>query len=298
MGILNPRPGAENGLRDPGDGLVLTDHTLMQNVLHVQQLFPLALHQLGDGNTRPALDDAGNLLLCDLIPEEGAALTLVGNGLFLFQLLLELGQLPELQLAGFFVVVAPLGNLQIGFQLLDLFPQPLHPLNGVLLVVPLGLFGVEVLPEIGQFLLQLAQPLLGECVCLLFQGSLLNFQLDDLPGDHVQFGGHGVDLGTDEGAGLVHQIDGLVRQEPVGDVPVGEGGSGNQGVILNLDAVKHLVPLLQAPENGNGVLDGGLIHHDRLEPALQSGVLFDVLPVLVQGRCADAVQLAPCQHGL
>ncbi|GBD28426.1 hypothetical protein HRbin31_00443 [bacterium HR31] len=59
-----------------------------------------------------------------------------------------------------------------------------------------------------------------------------------------------------------------------------------------------LVLLLQAPEDGDGVLHRRLPHVDRLEPALQGRVLLDVLPVLVQGSSADAVQLAAGQHGL
>ena len=42
--------------------------------------------------------------------------------------------------------------------------------------------------------------------------------------------GHGVHLGADQGAGLVHQVDGLVRQETVGDVAVGEHGRRDEGL--------------------------------------------------------------------
>ena len=42
----------------------------------------------------------------------------------------------------------------------------------------------------------------------------------------------------------------------------------------------------------------GAIDQDRLEAALEGGVLLDVLAVLVEGRGADAVQLAARQHRL
>src|SRR5438874_2079366 len=42
----------------------------------------------------------------------------------------------------------------------------------------------------------------------------------------------------------------------------------------------------------------GRLDHHRLEPPLQRPVLLDVLPVFVQGRGADALQLAPRQRGL
>ena len=46
------------------------------------------------------------------------------------------------------------------------------------------------------------------------------------------------------------------------------------------------------------ILDIGLIHGDRLEAALQRGVLLDVLAVLVEGGGADDLNLAPAQGGL
>ena len=39
------------------------------------------------------------------------------------------------------------------------------------------------------------------------------------------------------------------------------------------------------------LLEGGLLDHDRLEAALEGGVLLDVLAELVEGRGADALQL-------
>ena len=46
------------------------------------------------------------------------------------------------------------------------------------------------------------------------------------------------------------------------------------------------------------LVDGRLVDHDRLEPALQRRVLLDVLAVLVQGGGADALHLAAGQAGL
>ncbi len=114
----------------------------------------------------------------------------------------------------------------------------------------------------------------------------------------IQLCGHGVQLGLDHSASFIHEVDGLIRQEAVGDIAVRQRCGGDQGGILNLHAVVHLIALLQATQDGDGVLHSGLIHHDRLETALQSGVFFDILAVLVQGGRADAVQLAAGQHGL
>ena len=59
-----------------------------------------------------------------------------------------------------------------------------------------------------------------------------------------------------------------------------------------------LVALAQAAQDGDRLLDGGLVHEHRLEAALQGGVLLDVLAVLVERGGADGVQLAARQHRL
>ena len=146
--------------------------------------------------------------------------------------------------------------------------------------------------------MQFGKTRLGQLVLLLLQSGLLDLHLDDLPGHRVQLSRHGVHFRPDLGAGFIDQIDGLVGQEPVGDIPMGQRCGGNDGGVRDLHAVEHLVPLLQATQNGDGILHRGFIHLHRLEPALQSCVLFNILPVLVQRRRADAVQLAPSQHGL
>ena len=59
-----------------------------------------------------------------------------------------------------------------------------------------------------------------------------------------------------------------------------------------------LVAVAQTFEDLDGVLHRGLAHLDRLEPALQSGVLLDVLAVLVEGGGTDGLQFAAGQLGL
>ena len=63
-------------------------------------------------------------------------------------------------------------------------------------------------------------------------------------------------------------------------------------------AVVDLVALLQAAQDGDRLLDRRLAHHDRLEAALEGGVLLDVLAVLGEGGGADAAQLAARQRRL
>src|SRR5687768_3772326 len=59
-----------------------------------------------------------------------------------------------------------------------------------------------------------------------------------------------------------------------------------------------LVALAQAAQNRDRVLDGRLTDKHRLETPLQSGILLDVLPILVERRGADRVEFAAGQHRL
>ena len=59
----------------------------------------------------------------------------------------------------------------------------------------------------------------------------------------------------------------------------------------------HLVSLLESAKNGHGVLDGRLSHEDLLESTFESGVLFDVLSILVEGRCTNQAKFASCEQG-
>mmetsp|Transcript_12109 Transcript_12109/g.33550 ORF Transcript_12109/g.33550 Transcript_12109/m.33550 type:complete len:800 (+) Transcript_12109:33-2432(+) len=106
--------------------------------------------------------------------------------------------------------------------------------------------------------------------------------------------------GSDAGPapGLVDQVNGLVGQVPVSDVPGGEGDRGLDGLVGEDALVVPLVPLLESLDDLVGVLLGGLVHRDGLEPPLEGGVPLDVLPVLVEGGRADALEVAPGQGRL
>ncbi len=92
--------------------------------------------------------------------------------------------------------------------------------------------------------------------------------------------------------GLVDQVDRLVGQEAVGDVAVGELGSGFQRIVGDVDAVVLLVALAQPFEDLHRVLNRGLVDLDLGKAALQRRVALEVLAVLVERGGTDRLQLA------
>ena len=71
-----------------------------------------------------------------------------------------------------------------------------------------------------------------------------------------------------------------------------------QRLVGDLHAVVLLVALAQTLEDLLGLLRGGLVDLDLLEAALERGVAFQVLAVLVERRRADRLQLAARQRRL
>ena len=67
--------------------------------------------------------------------------------------------------------------------------------------------------------------------------------------------GQAVDFHAQAGARFVDEVDRLVGQEAVGDVAIRKHRRGHQGGVLDAHAVMDLVPLAQAAQDRDGVLD-------------------------------------------
>ncbi len=112
----------------------------------------------------------------------------------------------------------------------------------------------RLLAQVGQLGLDGLAPLLGSRVLLLAQGVKLDVELLDAPLHLVDLHRHRIDLDAQPAGRFVHQVDGLVGQEPVGDVAVGEHGRRDERRVLDAHAVVHFVALLEPTQDGDGVL--------------------------------------------
>ena len=93
------------------------------------------------------------------------------------------------------------------------------------------------------------QTLLAGGVLLLHEGLLLDLHLRELAVNGVYVGRHAVQFHAQAARRLVHKVDGLVRQETVGDVAVGEVGGADQRGVRDAHAVVLLVALLEATQD-------------------------------------------------
>ena len=70
VGILNAGTGTQNSFADFFDSFVLANHTLMQNLVHVQELFPFSLHELCHRNSCPASHNPCDFFFGNFVPEQ------------------------------------------------------------------------------------------------------------------------------------------------------------------------------------------------------------------------------------
>ncbi len=296
LAVAQARTRAADGVGDDADGFVLTHHALVQLVLEVEEAFALGLEHAGHGNAGPLADHLGYLLGVDFLVDHGV----VGLHLFELQfqvlhLLLGLLDAAVAQFGHLAVVALPLGLFGLEFVGFDVFDFGLDGFDDLLLVLPAGLHLVALLAQGAQFLVDLGYLVL---VVFALDGFALNFQLAYTAFDFVEFLGDGVNLEPQLGGGLVDEVDSLVGQETVADVAVREFGGGDDGLIFDTHAVVHLVALLQATKDGDGVGHRRFVDEHALESALEGLVLLEIFLVFGEGGGTDGAQLATSQGGL
>ena len=135
-------------------------------------------------------------------------------------------------------------------------------------------------------------------VVLALDGGTLYLELLESAGNLIELLRYGVALHTQLGCSLIHKVYGLVGEEPLGDVTVGEFHGGYHGLIHDTHLVVVLIPLLKSTQYGYGALHVGFIDHDGLETAFQGLVLFKVLLILVQGGGTYGAQITAGQGRL
>ena len=259
----------------------------------VEQLVCEALDQLRLADTgRADKDERNGVLLhgdADAVAADGG-----GNGVdglvlsddVLLQPVLELTQLGIFLRANFTG-----GNFR---PKLDDARKVLHGQDGRGLRLQLGDLGVEaadVAAQLGQTLeiVLLFRVLRQHLDLKLVVVALLALfgQIGDLLAVQVQIG-----------ASLIKQVDGLVRQEAVRDIALGEHDGLPRHFGRDGHTMKHFIVMRHAAQDGDGLLQRRLIDCDRLEAALERGVLFDVFAVFGKRRCADDLNFAARQRRL
>ena len=294
--VLQSRTAAPHGIAHGLYGFVLPDDPFVEFLFQMEQLLALALQHLAHGYARPTAYHIGDVFRGHfLFNHRVCALRVLQLVLYPVDFVLQCLELAVADFGHLAIVAFAFGPFGLELQLLDLLFVLLDFVHQSAFGLPFGLVAAFLFFLFGNLLAQLFQ---FGLVVFPFDGLALDFQLFQPAFDFVQFLRYGVTLHTQFGCRLVHQVDGLVREETVGDIAVGKFHGGDDGVVLDTHLVVVLISFLQSPQDGNGAERVRLVDHDRLETAFQCLVLFEVLLVFVQRGGTDASQLAPCQGRL
>src|SRR5450830_959965 len=298
-GVRHTRARPLNGRGDGMDCLLLADDALCKTFLEVDQPGHLGLHHAGHRDTGPAADDLRDLLFGYRLLEFDAALLLRLELVVLsLDLLLQFGNRAILELCRLLEVSLARRLRELDFLLLKLLAKPCGFLDDVLLLVPGQFQPVRLLLQLGDLRLDVSIALLGLVIGLGNQRLAFHLQNNQFAVQFVDLDGHALELHLNQRRRLVHKVDGLIGQEPVGDVACRQLGCHDQGSIRDAHAVVRLIPFLQAAQDGDRILDRRLTDQDRLEATLQRSILFDDLAILVDRRGANCPQFASRERRL
>ena len=219
----------------------------MELLFEVEQLVALALEHLTHRDACPAAHHISNIIGSDLLLDEGTIALLVvklllGSG----NLCLHLLEATITNLRHTTVVALALGAVGLHLELLYELLLLLYLVDEAFLGLPLLgkhlLLGTQLL----NLLFQLSK---FGLVFFALDGLALNLELLEVTGDLVQFLGHRVALHTQLGSSLVHEVNGLVGEETLGDVTARQLHGGYDGLVLDTYLMVVLVALLESAKN-------------------------------------------------
>ena len=135
---------------------------------------------------------------------------------------------------------------------------------------------------------------------ILFFDRLFFAQLDlfDLSFDLLELGRASHRANARTRTRFVHEVDGFVRQKPIGDVAVGKLHRRVKRHIGDLSFVMLFVLRTKALQDQNGFLNGRRFNLHGLEASFERSVLLDVFAIFVERRRANALHLTAAQGRL
>ena len=296
-----------DSIRNRADSILLTNQSMGNEVLHMDELLALGLEQLAHGDSSPRFDNLSDLGRANFFGNHWligfVRLLFSLNLFFLFaNLTFDLRNIAVLETSCFFEATGTNRQLQLGTQLIQLDAELTHAVVASLFGFPTAgesskLFVLvrKVLPKL---LEALRRGLVQAIGVRLGQVGLFHAQTIHLATQNVNFLGRGVKFHAQAGGSLVDQVNGFIGKLTPGDVAIGKLCRCNQSTVRNGDLVVCFVLRCNTAQNCDGIFNRRLTNEHLLETAFKSGVLFDVLAVLIQGCCADHAELATGQHGL
>ena len=277
-------------------GFILSDYTFVEFFFQMQQFVLFTLQHLAYGNSGPPRNHIGDVLRVHfLFDHRFVSLHFMQLFLCLFDFPVQFLKFSVTYFGHFPVVAFALGFIRFEFQILYFHLVLLYLVHQRLFALPFRFVRGFLFFQFGKFF---AYSFEFRYVVLTFDGFSFNLQLFDFPGDFVQLFRYGVDLHTQLGCRFIHQVDGLVGEEAVGNVSTAQLYGSNDGIVFDAHVVMIFITFFQSAKNGDGAERIRLVDHHNLETSFQSFVFFKILLVFVQSRCPDRTEFPTRQRRL
>ena len=248
--VLKSGPTAANGIANGIYGLVLSDDTLMEFLLQMEQFVALALQHSTHRNAGPAANDLGDVVCSDLFSDQGLAFLLADFIAMALYFVVDLLHFTVANLGHTLVIALAFGLFGLAFQVFLLFFQLRNLVHFALLCLPTCPERLHFILELGDFLLQESNLLR----VVFTQNSLsFDFFLLQRSLQFIKLFGYGIAFHAQLCSRFIHQINGLVRQETVGNVTLGELYGRYTSIILYPYLMVVLIPFLQSSQDTDGI---------------------------------------------
>src|SRR5574344_1482579 len=278
--VLQSGTRTTHRITDSLNSLILSDNPLVQFFLQMQQFFTFALHHPCHRYTGPSAYHLSDIVGRHLFTYHGITV-LRTSQLFVYMCYIVIKR---------FQSDVPFFGLL--FQIFDLLFVLLYLIDQSTFALPFGAERLLLIFQFGYILIQLGY---FWQVILPFDSLAFYFQLFQSTRNLIQFLRHRVAFHSQFGGSLVHQVDSLVRQETVRDIPLRQLHGSDTGIILNTHLMVVLVTFLQSTQDTDGTHFVRFIHHHGLETTFQRLVLFEILLVFVERRGTYRAQFTTSQ---
>ena len=214
--ILQSGTAPTNCVCNSVNSFVLTNDTLVQFLLQVQQFILFALQHLGNRNTGPTRNDFGDIIAVHLfLDHRSATLHIMQLFLYVFDIGFLFLDLTVTDLCYFTVIAFTFSLISFKLQVLDIDLILLDLVDQRFLTFPLSLLLCFLILQVSNLLIQLFQLLF---IIFPLDSFPFNLQLFNSTGNFVQRFRNRIHLHTQTSCGFIHQVDCLIRQETIRNI--------------------------------------------------------------------------------
>ena len=203
--------------------IFLADHAGPQSVFHAQQFLALAFEHFIDRDAGPFAHHTGNMIRADDFRDKPVISVSVFAAFHIGDPLFEIWNSRKFKFGGFLQIANALGFGHFGISAVQLFFGRGGTFQFVLFSRPRCGQLIRLGLQLSDFAFNRLTTIFGGSIFFFLQRFRFDFELQEAPVNLVQFFRFGIDLHAQARGRFIHQIDRLIRQEPISNIAIGQG---------------------------------------------------------------------------